>query len=286
MLVGEQLRLERQRQGLDLLQIAARLCINSKYLNAIEADDWKSLPGVFFSRSFVHQYAVHLGMPRSQFDAALDSLFGAETEVESSQLSSPKAFIHVPPMPTASHRTVDKRMLVSIGALAIVVLGCAGLYAAWQKLHAKEPYVAAEIPAASAAKRQGGDRDIFSPKPVIPSSAKAEAAKPASPAPSPARKEVNAVPVMQATSGLQVAATEPTWMEVTVNGKMVFVGVMERGQSQELRNPEAARILVGNAGGVAMRLNGKDIGPIGLKGQVRRVVFTKASYEIQFPGSD
>ena len=69
-----------------------------------------------------------------------------------------------------------------------------------------------------------------------------------------------------------------------MNGKTVFAGMLERGQSRDLQNAEATRILVGNAGGVAMRWNGKDIGPIGPRGQVRRVVFTKESYEIQYPG--
>jgi len=48
MLVGDRLRQERQKQGLDLRDIAASLCINQRYLNAIECDDWGSLPGGFF----------------------------------------------------------------------------------------------------------------------------------------------------------------------------------------------------------------------------------------------
>ena len=282
-LVGEQLRQERQRQGLDLKQIAARLCISYSYLNAIESDDWARLPGGFFSRSFVRQYAAHLGMDPSRFDEGLDSVLGGEPEVDLSQLASPKTPINVPPMPTASHRTLDKRMMVSIGAFVIVVLGCSGLYAVWQKSLVKRPDAETTILPSPAAKSQAGDRAEFVPKPVIPASTKPASTAPALPAQSPAHGEINRIAIMQSTSGLQVAATESTWLEVTMNGKTVFSGILERGQSQDLRNPEATRILVGNAGGVAMRLNGKDIGPIGPKGQVRRVVFTKESYEI-LPG--
>ena len=31
---------------------------------------------------------------------------------------------------------------------------------------------------------------------------------------------------------------------------------------------------IGNAGGVAVRMNGKEIGPLGGRGEVRRVLFT------------
>jgi cytoskeleton protein RodZ len=282
--VGERLRLERQRQGLDLKQIAARLCINNSYLTAIESDDWEKLPGGFFRRSFVRQYAQHLGLDSSQFEEQLDSVLGVEPEVDLTQLASPKTPINVPPMPTASQRTFDKRMMVSIGALVAVVLGGAGLFAFWQRAQVKRliPEVVTSRP--SAPKSQTGEQAEFTPKPVIPASVKAPSTEVSPPVQSPSRNETVSVAALNSGSGLQVAASEPTWLEVTMNGKTVFMGLLQRGQSQDLRNAETARILVGNAGGVAMRWNGKDIGPIGPKGQVRRVVFSKESYEIQFPG--
>ena len=45
---------------------------------------------------------------------------------------------------------------------------------------------------------------------------------------------------------------------------------------------DAARMTVGNAGGIEVRLNGKPIGPIGKSGQVRVVVFTPDNFEV-FP---
>jgi hypothetical protein len=40
---------------------------------------------------------------------------------------------------------------------------------------------------------------------------------------------------------------------------------------------------VGNAGGIAVRLNGKEIGPIGGRGQVRTIRFTPDNFEIVEP---
>src|SRR5262249_51643194 len=163
----------------------------------------------------------------------------------------------------------DKRMVLSIGALVIVVLGCAGLYAVWQKSSEKKAVAAeTEIVRPAAAKSQTEARTDFSPKPVIPASASPAATSPAAaaqpesqPQTQPAVQNV-ALQTPAASTGrvseLQVAANEPTWIEVTINGKTVFNGMLQRGQSQDLRNTEAARILVGNAGGVAMRWNGKD----------------------------
>ncbi len=223
-------------------------------------------------------------MDPSQFDEALDAALGTEPEVDLSLLVAPKTPINVPPMPSPSQKTFDKRMLVSIGAFVIVVLGCSGLYAVWQKSQKTRPVAETSIIPPPSAKRQSDSRADFTPKPVIPAGTKQASAPPVSTSKDPAPGQVIPLSPSQGASGLLVAATEATWVEVTMNGKTVFMGLLEPGQSQDLRNAETARILVGNAGGVAMRWNGKDIGPIGPKGQVRRVIFSKESYEIQLPG--
>ena len=58
---GTILRRARSQQGLELAELAARIKINRKYLEAMEADNWKNLPGGFFYKSFVRQYAGALG---------------------------------------------------------------------------------------------------------------------------------------------------------------------------------------------------------------------------------
>src|ERR1700682_5008408 len=60
--VGTILRTERESQGRETAEIAEELCITQRYLRAIEKDDLQSLPGSFFYKSFVKQYAAVLGV--------------------------------------------------------------------------------------------------------------------------------------------------------------------------------------------------------------------------------
>lgn len=46
--LGQRLKEERLRQKKDLRTIADELRIGSRYLEAIEAEDWKQLPGGLF----------------------------------------------------------------------------------------------------------------------------------------------------------------------------------------------------------------------------------------------
>ena len=54
---------------------------------------------------------------------------------------------------------------------------------------------------------------------------------------------------------------------------------------KELEGHNSARIRTGNAGGVNVLFNGKTIGSLGPRGQVRTVVFTKDNYEIVEPSA-
>src|ERR1700749_3701062 len=76
--ISDLLRRSRLAQGIELSAIAAQTKIDAKYLRAIEADDIKSLPGSFFYKSFVHQYAAYLGLDTKDIDAQVDSLLGVE----------------------------------------------------------------------------------------------------------------------------------------------------------------------------------------------------------------
>jgi cytoskeleton protein RodZ len=104
----------------------------------------------------------------------------------------------------------------------------------------------------------------------------AAAAAPAASAPEAPGDELDA-PV------LSLSATERTWLSVTSGGKQIFSGILQPGETKTLSGLEAARMKVGNAGGLEIRWNGKPVGPIGSSGQVRTIVFTPDNLKIVKP---
>ena len=59
--IGEQLRLAREERGIGLREICEQTRISVHYLEAIEANDYKRLPGGVFNRSFIKAYAKCVG---------------------------------------------------------------------------------------------------------------------------------------------------------------------------------------------------------------------------------
>lgn len=64
--LGEQLRLAREARGVSLRQISDQTRIQMRYLEGIEADDYKRLPGGIFNRSFVKAYAKAIGFDEAE----------------------------------------------------------------------------------------------------------------------------------------------------------------------------------------------------------------------------
>lgn len=59
--IGEKLRLARETRGIALRDISEQTRISMRYLEAIESNDYRRLPGGIFNRSFIRAYAKFIG---------------------------------------------------------------------------------------------------------------------------------------------------------------------------------------------------------------------------------
>jgi len=70
---GETLRRERELRQISLREISEATKINLRYLDALERDDFRHLPGGVFNKGFVRAYAQFIGVdPESMVTAYLE----------------------------------------------------------------------------------------------------------------------------------------------------------------------------------------------------------------------
>jgi hypothetical protein len=60
------LRRARLERGVNLREVAEQTRITMRHLEAIEADDYKALPGGIFNKSFIKSYARYVGFPEAR----------------------------------------------------------------------------------------------------------------------------------------------------------------------------------------------------------------------------
>lgn len=80
-----------------------------------------------------------------------------------------------------------------------------------------------------------------------------------------------------------VASRERAWVSLVSDGKRIYAGTLRPGDTKTVGGKARARMRVGNAGGIDVTYNGKSIGPVGPRGQVRTIVFTPKGYHIVTP---
>ncbi len=231
--IGVNLKQARQLQGLTLADIEAVTKISSRYLDAIESENLDILPGVLFTRNFVRQYAMAVGLDPEPLLQELPKM---------DQASAP---LPVAPSLARSPRWESRERSLATTAAWLVIL-TASCFATWSYL--------SRIPAVKTAPAQ---ITRVEPPP----------AKTPEPAPAPAPEPAAAVPVSAVL--VVITAHETTWISLVADGKSAFAGTLEPNQSKEISAAEQVKLVAGNAAGVTVSLNGKTLDPLGPEGQVR-----------------
>jgi cytoskeletal protein RodZ len=295
------LRRERLKRNLELGQIAQELKISSRFLEAIEAGQLDKLPGGVFTKSFIIQYARMLGLDEEEIAGQLQHILEPQPEVPVA-VETPKpadSAIRVPRVEeweaVGAGRFRWSSSLSAAALVVVVMLLCSGLYAWWQR--ARRPAAAHESAPVAAVQPAPAPAPVEqTPSPAVQPSAAPTGTEPASTSPAPTPAPAPAPPTEQppppvhaagdtaskpnAAVRVELTADEPVWVLARSDGKYLFSGTLGAKESRTFEADSTVLVRLGNAGGVSITLNGKPIGPVGPKGQVRTVQFTSGGFEI------
>jgi len=310
--VGDTLRRTRLKRNLDLEEISNELKISTRFLQAIENDQYDKLPGGVFAKSFVRQYARLLGLDEEDIAGRVQQVLAPAPEAQQLAEKSKAgggAPIQVPKVD--EWETVgDKRFRwsgwLSAIVLVAVMLVCSAVYA-WMQRPKSPPVTAQSSPPmqsgaqsapvpAPLATQPAPSVTAPPPSPVEPAAAPAQVVeqrpaeqKPAEPEPvQPKPAEPKATPAAarvtppnpDATVHIEITADEAVWVLARADGKYAFSATMDAHTARTVEGVKEVTLRLGNAGGVTIRLNGKPIGPAGPKGQVRTLQFTSGGFQI------
>ncbi|WP_146042132.1 helix-turn-helix domain-containing protein [Chromobacterium sinusclupearum] len=295
--IGPSLKAAREAAGLGLGEVADRLKLSMRQLEAIERDDFDALPGATFVRGFVRNYARFLGVDPEPLMQALEQHFPSAVN-DVANLVKGTAARDLPHEPEEA--PAESREGSSIGkwlALAVIVAGIAGggfWYAnrddggAKAEQHADDQLapmltqqhdasaVAASAPAAATPANSPASAAVAAAKPAASSPAQLAAAKPVASAPAKAiaAKPVASAPVKAAAAKpmasapaaapgndkVSVNVKDAAWISVQdATGRKLIYKVMQPGDATEVSGTAPFKVVVGNASQVELSYNGKPV---------------------------
>lgn len=238
--VGEILRRARVERGISLQQVEAALKVRLRYLQALETDDFPSLPPTVYTRALVRGYARFLGLsPAEMLEHSIPMRVQDRNPIRPALQP-----LDGPPL-------ISWKAISAVGALTL----CAGLF--------MYLYVQYSTLAESLDVRQ----DTGAPaQPTNEGRTIAARLTPFATAGPPATPTVAMTPI----TGIVVDAriTERVWLQVWADGRSVFAETLTAGAGRTFSADQSIRMRVGNAGGVDVTANGVHQGRLGTAGQV------------------
>jgi cytoskeleton protein RodZ len=241
--LGERFRAAREARGLSLSDVAEQIRIRSVYLAAIEDDNWNAIGAPVYVRGFLRTYARFLGLDPEEVVAD----FNAEP--------------HAPPpqQPAESSALRSERARTRGGASSFVIWIAAGVAVL---LIAFVVYQALTLPGRG-------------PSPVAEASVEASAvpSATASALPSPLATPRGLPAAADGPKSFALVLSAPSWLRVTIDGDVSIEGTFPAGTSKTFHGKNAL-LRVGNAGGVEVYVDGRDVGKLGKSGDVVERAFT------------
>jgi cytoskeleton protein RodZ len=234
---GERLKREREMRGVTIQEISTATRISTRFLEALENEQWAQLPGGVFNRGFIRSIARFLGLD----EESLVAEYALGTKA-SPDVRAPAAH-HPAEIPR------DWRPIAAAGVVLVAIVG--GIFA----LYHYGPIVASRLrarrhPAAQVRTQAAVSAD-----------------------PSGTRTALLRAPIVPLT--LQIELTEPATVKVTADGKVAFSGRLRRKEIKNFEANQSFEIASSEPAAVRLKLNGQPVSPLA-SGKMTGLTLTQA----------
>ena len=254
--VGQQLSAAREQRGYSITDVEKGTSIRALYIQAIEAGDYEVVPGEVYLKGFIRNYATFVGLDAS----AMVELYKQEqltvpqepmkAETQAEPLQEEKSAVVSPLRESAPFPAPARggRSFGWVAGLAVVAVLGAGYW--WWSGNSAPATGGAQPPAVSKSAMAGGASNATT-------------------------SNAATTPGKQAGVHLQALFQADCWVDVSVDGKKIFNGTAQKGQTLRWDATQTVHLTLGNAGAVQLTFNGSPQAALGKAGEVVEYEFTQ-----------
>ncbi len=255
--LGNSFKSAREAKDLTIEEIAQETRISSRFLRAIEEETFDVLPGGIFNRGFIRTYASYVGIDPEQAVSEYKDL-AQESNADESESAT-----NSPLDNSESHL-----LPIAVGSLVVLII----LF----YVFARDTGTPTEAAVPQTAETELSARVEATPVPDPP------AVGPTRSNTNRAARQTNwsTTSVSETASevrgvNVQIEVHDETWVSVESDGEAVVEGVvLGAGTTRRYSASEELEITIGNAAGLTLSVNGREIPSLGRDGQVRTLTIT------------
>lgn len=254
--LGEELRNLREQHDMSIEEIAQRTRISKRYLEYIEHDRYELLPGGAFNRAFLRTYANIVGMNPQEALQRYSEL--APPAREKARGSEPA--LH-------KHRPLIRFVMSTVLTLTLFTLGSIFIYREIKSARS-------QMEEARSAAKSVPDLSLVPPTTPPPAEAPQQTLSVGTPTEAKPQTTAPEYPL-----NLVIEATNQCWISVSADGRQITSQLLARGDKLRFNANNQFTLILGNAGGVNLRVNGLQLRRPGTSGEVKRLILTLENYK-------
>jgi len=243
--IGERLRAGRERSGLSIAAAAEKLHLDAKVIEALEADRFADLGASVYVRGHLRRYADFVGEPGAELVSSYSARDARPPPPDLTQI------------PHAERRADPRRLVTPLVGLGCGVVLSVAIWLVLRGPHSDTPSANSATPPAASAPAPAtpaAETRLASTAPATPAvNAAVAPATVQPPANTPPREEA---PARETRLNLELSSE--SWVEVyDSRGQRLFYDVASAGSVQSIVGRPPLRVVLGNAGAVAVQVDGQ-----------------------------
>ena len=272
---GAKLKQIRLQKGYSLEEVQKKTKIHPNILKAIEEDNLVNISPIYM-RGFLKIYCRVLEVDPREFipdyKEPRETVRFMPAEIKLANMESPPGF-----MKTVSRAVGVIRPYIKIKKMVLVaaiILGIVGLFSFGRfvasKRSSRNPKEKLSAPAVEKKKPAAASKQE---KPAVVSSADRQT--------QPKHTEEQTSPPVTSGIRLIIRAKEDCYIQLKTDGHTVFQSILKKGRFETWHAKDKIEFSLGNAGAVALEVNGRTISNIGRRGYaVKNILITKEGLTI------
>lgn len=251
---GARLVAAREREGLSVGDMAARLRLHVKQVRALESEDLARLPEAAYVRGFVRSYARSLGLDPAPLIDDLNSKIAPSGDSVVDGMTRPRG--NYSPVREAARERASRSLVLGLSVLALVALGAVGWYATRQSgtppSASGAPTTAAPPVQPAAQAGSAPTADAGATDRAAPAADGQQAVSPTEPAPAPSH------PLNEGAALLALSFNGSSWLEVTdASGKVLVSQVARAGDVFQPIGTPPLSVVIGDASRATVTVRGE-----------------------------
>lgn len=255
--LGSFLKKHRQSQGKSLEEIAEKTRIHASTLRALEEDNPKALPAEVFTRGFVKNYAQYLGLDPNE----------AVRRYNAQNVGGARSTENLNIQEVLAGEIMAEAWTFPLGRVLLWFLVVGAFFLVGYLLF---DFLNSSLAPSSASNKEGQSQALVNPLPPLEPQSGTQAQTSLLPAVSP---KTSAATAQEAHYVLEAKFIETTWVSVQIDKEKKKSLTFQPGEHAVWKAEKNISLMVGNAGGIDLILNGKPLPPLGKSMQVAMISF-------------